>query len=83
MLIAARSCFIALAAAAASTVLGTLAGFALHRYRPRLLPALVLGTIAILMGVSLLIFFVLLNITLGMVSIVLPTSRSALASSRS
>jgi spermidine/putrescine transport system permease protein len=75
MLIAARnSLLIALAAAAASTVLGTLAGFALHRYRPRLLPALVLGTIAIpeiLMGVSLLIFFVLLNITLGMVSIVL------------
>lgn len=75
MLIAARnSLAIALAAAAASTVLGTLAGFALHRYRPRLLPALVLATIAIpeiLMGVSLLIFFVLLNITLGMVSIIL------------
>jgi spermidine/putrescine transport system permease protein len=75
MLIAARnSLLIALAAAAASTVLGTLAGFALHRYRPRLLPALVLATIAIpeiLMGVSLLIFFVLLNITLGMVSIIL------------
>lgn len=75
MLIAARnSLLIALAAAAASTVLGTLAGFALHRYRPRLLPALVLATIAIpeiLMGVSLLIFFVLLNVTLGMVSIIL------------
>ncbi|MGH8734245.1 MAG: ABC transporter permease [Burkholderiales bacterium] len=75
MLIAARnSLAIALAAAAASTVLGTMAGFALHRYRPRVLPALVLATIAIpeiLMGVSLLIFFVLLNITLGMVSIIL------------
>lgn len=75
MLIAARnSLAIALAAAAASTVLGTMAGFALHRYKPRLLPALVLATIAvpeILMGVSLLIFFVMLNITLGMVSIIL------------
>jgi spermidine/putrescine transport system permease protein len=75
MLIAARnSLAIALAAAAASTVLGTMAGFALHRYRPRVLPALVLATIAIpeiLMGVSLLIFFVALNITLGMVSIIL------------
>jgi spermidine/putrescine transport system permease protein len=75
MLIAARnSLVIALAAAAVSTVLGTMAGFALHRYRPRLLPALVLATIAvpeILMGVSLLIFFVLLNITLGMLSITL------------
>jgi spermidine/putrescine transport system permease protein len=75
MLIAARnSLLIALAAAAVSTVLGTMAGFALHRYRPRLLPALVLATIAIpeiLMGVSLLIFFVALNITLGMVSITL------------
>jgi len=75
MLLAARnSLAIALAAAAASTALGTMAGFALHRYKPRLLPALVLATIAvpeILMGVSLLIFFVLLNITLGMVSIIL------------
>lgn len=75
LLIAARnSLLIALAAAAASTVLGTLAGFALHRHRPRLLAPLVLATIAIpeiLMGVSLLIFFVLLNVTLGMVSIIL------------
>jgi spermidine/putrescine transport system permease protein len=75
MLLAARnSLVIALAAAAASTVLGTMAGFALHRYKPRLLPVLVLATIAIpeiLMGVSLLIFFVLLNLTLGMLSIIL------------
>jgi spermidine/putrescine transport system permease protein len=75
MLIAARnSLLIASAAAATSTVLGTLAGFALHRHRPRLLAPLVLATIAIpeiLMGVSLLIFFVLLNVTLGMVSIIL------------
>ena len=75
MLLAARnSLLIALAASAVSTALGTMAGFSLHRHRPRLLPALVLATIAIpeiLMAVSLLIFFVLLNITLGMVSIVL------------
>ena len=75
MLLAARnSLLIALAVSVVSTALGTMAGFSLHRHRPRLLPALVLATIAIpeiLMAVSLLIFFVLLNITLGMVSIVL------------
>lgn len=75
LLLAARnSLLIALAAAAASTALGTMAGFALHRYKPRLLPLLLLATIAIpeiLMGVSLLIFFVLLNLTLGMLSIIL------------
>lgn len=57
-----------------STVLGTLAGYAMYRYRLRLLPVLVLTPIAIpeiLMGVSLLIFFVMINLTLGMVSIVL------------
>jgi spermidine/putrescine transport system permease protein len=46
----------------------------MYRFRMRLLPLLVLAPIAIpeiLMGVSLLIFFVLLNISLGMVSIVL------------
>lgn len=57
-----------------STVLGTLAGYAMYRYRLRLLPVLVLTPIAIpeiLMGVSLLIFFVMINLTLGIVSIVL------------
>jgi len=51
-----------------------MAGYAMYRYRMQLLPVLVLAPIAIpeiLMGVSLLIFFVMLNITLGMVSIVL------------
>lgn len=46
----------------------------MHRYKLRLLPFLVLTPIAIpeiLMGVSLLIFFVLLNVTLGMTSIIL------------
>jgi spermidine/putrescine transport system permease protein len=51
-----------------------MAGYAMYRHKMRLLPVLVLAPIAvpeILMGVSLLIFFVMLNITLGMVSIVL------------
>src|SRR5947199_8997381 len=46
----------------------------MHRYRLRLLPILVLTPIAIpeiLMGVSLLIFFVLLNFTLGLLSVAL------------
>ena len=75
MLIAARnSLLIGLTASAVSTVFGTMAGYAMYRFRMRLLPLLVLAPIAIpeiLMGVSLLIFFVLLNISLGMVSIVL------------
>jgi spermidine/putrescine transport system permease protein len=69
-----NSLVIGLTASAVSTVLGTMAGYAMYRYKMRLLPVLVLAPIAIpeiLMGVSLLIFFVMLNITLGMVSIVL------------
>ena len=57
-----------------ATVLGTMAGFAIYRYRSRVLPVLVLTPIAIpeiLMGVSLLIFFVLLGVELGMVTITL------------
>jgi spermidine/putrescine transport system permease protein len=71
---AGNSLLIALTASLVSTVLGTMAGVALHRYRLRLLPILVLAPIAIpeiLMGVSLLIFFVLLNFTLGLVSVAL------------
>ena len=71
---AGNSLVIGLTASAVSTVLGTMAGYAMYRYKMRLLPVLVLAPIAIpeiLMGVSLLIFFVMLNITLGMVSIVL------------
>ena len=66
---AGNSLLIGLVASAVSTVLGTMAGVAMHRYRLRLLPVLVLTPIAIpeiLMGVSLLIFFVLLNFTLGL-----------------
>jgi len=69
-----NSLLIGLTASAVSTVLGTMAGYALYRFKMRLLPLLILAPIAIpeiLMGVSLLIFFVLLNISLGMVSIIL------------
>ncbi len=71
---AANSLIIGLAASLVSTILGTMAGVAMHRYRLRVLPMLVVAPIAIpeiLMGVSLLIFFVLLNFTLGLVSVAL------------
>jgi len=71
---AANSLFIALIASAVATVLGTMAGMAMYRYKTRLLPVLVLTPIAIpeiLMGVSLLIFFVMINFTLGIFSVAL------------
>ena len=58
---ATNSLVIAVVAAAAATVLGTMAGIAMHRYKSRLLPFMVLTPIAmpeILLGVSLLIFFI-------------------------
>jgi len=62
MLVAARnSLFIAVSASIAATVLGTMAGIAMHRYRPRFLPFMVLTPVAmpeILLGVSLLVFFI-------------------------
>jgi spermidine/putrescine transport system permease protein len=57
---AANSLFIALVASAIATVLGTMAGIAMHRFKPKLLPFLVFTPVAmpeILLGVSLLIFF--------------------------
>ena len=76
MLIAAgNSLFIALVSSVAATVLGTMAGIAIHRYDFRLLNFMVLTPVAmpeILLGVSLLLFFIqVLNLTLGMLSIVL------------
>ena len=71
---AGNSLLIGVTASAVSTVFGTMAGYAMYRFRMRLLPLLILAPIAIpeiLMGVSLLIFFVLLNISLGMISITL------------
>jgi len=69
-----NSLIIGLTASAVSTVLGTMAGYAMYRFRLRLLPAMVVAPIAIpeiLVGVSLLLFFVMLNFTLGLLSIVL------------
>ncbi|AOY02348.1 ABC transporter permease [Jeongeupia sp. USM3] len=75
MLTAARNTLIiGLVTSLCATVLGTLAGLAMYKYKLRLLPVLVLTPIAIpeiLMGVSLLIFFVMLNMTLGLVSVAL------------
>ncbi|MBF8176474.1 MAG: ABC transporter permease [Burkholderiaceae bacterium] len=71
---AGNSLIIALVSSLVSTALGTMAGFALHRYKSRVLQVLVLTPIAIpeiLVGVSLLIFFVMLNLTLGMLSVTL------------
>lgn len=71
---AANSLIIALITSAVSTFLGTMAGLALYKYKLRLLPVLVLTPIAIpeiLMGLSLLVFFVALNFTLGFASITL------------
>jgi len=61
-------------ASAVSTLLGTMAGYAMYRFKLRLLPVLIVAPIAIpeiLMGVSLLIFFVAINLSLGLVSITL------------
>jgi spermidine/putrescine transport system permease protein len=76
MLLAARnSLVIAFAASGAATVLGTLAGLAMHRYRFRWLPLLVVTPVAmpeILLGVSLLVFFIqVLHLTLGLLSVLL------------
>ncbi|HLY96512.1 MAG TPA: ABC transporter permease subunit [Sideroxyarcus sp.] len=76
MLLAARnSLFIALASGLTATLLGTMAGIAMHRYNFRLLTFMVLTPVAmpeILLGVSLLLFFIqVLNLTLGILSILL------------
>ena len=58
---AVNSLIIAVVAAGLATILGTMAGIAMHRFRSRLLPFMVLTPIAmpeILLGVSLLIFFI-------------------------
>jgi spermidine/putrescine transport system permease protein len=76
MLIAAgNSLLIALTASLCATLLGTMAGIAMQRHDLKLLNFLVLAPVAmpeILLGVSLLLFFIqVLNLTLGMLSIVL------------
>lgn len=76
MLLAARnSLIIAVSASAIATILGTMAGLAIHRYKLKVLPVLAFTPVAmpeILLGVSLLLFFLqVLNLTLGMVSIII------------
>ena len=70
---AGNSLLIALLSSSIATLLGAMAGIAMHRYRPRWLPFLVLTPVAIpeiLLGVSLLLFFrQVLDLTLGLVSI--------------
>jgi len=72
---AANSLLIAVAASAIATVLGTLTGIAMQRYRLRALPLLALAPVAmpeLLLGVSLLLFFrQALDLTLGFASILI------------
>jgi spermidine/putrescine transport system permease protein len=72
---AANSLFISLVSSSIATVLGTMAGLAMQRYGMRILGFMALTPIAmpeILVGVSLLLFFIqVLNLTLGIVSIIL------------
>ena len=72
---AANSLFIAFVASIVATVLGSMAGMAMQRYRPKLLPFMVITPVAmpeILLGVSLLLFFIqILNLTLGLLSVII------------
>ena len=69
-----NSLIIALVSSIVSTILGTLAGISLHKYRIPFLSALIMIPVAapeLLVGVSLLLFFILINFTLGFTSIIL------------
>ncbi|HUW50290.1 MAG TPA: ABC transporter permease [Sulfuricella sp.] len=72
---AVNSLLIACTASGVATVLGTMAGIALHRYKMKFLLFLVLTPVAmpeILLGVSLLLFFIqVLNLTLGLFSVMI------------
>lgn len=72
---AVNSLTIAVVSALVATALGTMAGIAIHRYKPKLLPFMVITPVAmpeILLGVSLLLFFIqVMNLTLGMLSIII------------
>ncbi len=75
LMAAGNSLFIALVSSLTATLLGTMAGIAIHRYDLKLLNFMALTPVAmpeILLGVSLLLFFIqVLNLTLGLLSIVL------------
>jgi spermidine/putrescine transport system permease protein len=69
-----NSLIIATIASTASVILGTLAGVALHKYKIPLLSTLIMIPVAapeLLVGVSLLLFFLMINFTLGIASITL------------
>lgn len=69
-----NSLIIAIIASGVSVILGTLAGIALHKYKLPLLSGLVLIPVAapeLLVGVSLLLFFLMINFSLGLTSITL------------
>lgn len=69
-----NSLVIAVLASSVSVILGTLAGVALHRYKIPLLSTLIMIPMAapeLLVGVALLLFFLLINLTLGLTSITL------------
>ncbi len=70
-----NSILIAVGASLIATLLGTMAGIAMHRYRPKVLPFLVITPVAmpeILLGVSLLLFFIqVLHLTLGLLSVLI------------
>jgi spermidine/putrescine transport system permease protein len=70
-----NSILIAIGASLIATLLGTMAGIAMHRYRLRVLPFLVITPVAmpeILLGVSLLLFFIqVLHLTLGLLSVLI------------
>ncbi|HUL40430.1 MAG TPA: ABC transporter permease [Burkholderiales bacterium] len=72
---AVNSLTIAVVSSLVATALGTMAGIAIHRYKPKLLPFMVITPVAmpeILLGVSLLLFFIqVMNLTLGMLSIMI------------
>ncbi|HYA19931.1 MAG TPA: ABC transporter permease [Burkholderiales bacterium] len=72
---AVNSLTIAIVSSLVATALGTMAGIAIHRYKPKLLPFMVITPVAmpeILLGVSLLLFFIqVMNLTLGMLSIII------------
>jgi spermidine/putrescine transport system permease protein len=75
LLAAGNSLFIAFVSSLVATLFGTMAGIAMHRYQLKSLTFMVLTPVAmpeILLGVSLLLFFIqVLNLTLGMLSIIL------------
>ncbi len=70
-----NSLLVAFSSSLIATVLGTMAGIAIQRYRLRFLNFLVMAPVAmpeVLVGVSLLLFYIqFLDLTLGMLSVVL------------